>query len=377
MNPVEHMYQDACEKLAVAVAQQTAEKLGVAITHDSEQKFDDFEQYCRSKKITASDRKKYDVYRRNVDLHIPGFVVDVSTRFSGERIQFTDIEKISRDENRKSDFLLEVGSRVKFGVSLKNYKGSIRRAQVCSGTFLSFANNFVFEPAGVGTYFDPTDPTQTKTFRGSDTESRSRALEAVHLGHLKQDFVACESINADVRKRLIDDPEFEFLDNEKEKMVDQIRKETGERGIEVALRILDEIPPDHIHRRILKMSGFDGAEEMLFFDPSERLDSLTHDGLRTFLRRLQSDDCKTRWRKNRQAIVFEVFSGSEPVFSVNVPFTINKNGAWISDPDFGHNKYHPKEKVHLSYGQRRPKKSRELATSTNTYLDLNKTSIFR
>jgi hypothetical protein len=375
MNPAEHKYQDACEKLAVAVAQRTAEEIKVARIIDSRDKFTTFKQYCDERHISSADQRKYDVYRRNVDLHIPSFVIDVSERFRGKKLQFADVEKESRDEKLKGDLLVEVGDDQRFSISLKNYKGSIRRAQVCSGTFLSFANNFVFEPAGIGTYVDPR--VQDRTFRGTDTPARSDALEFLGLGELKDDFEECETINSDIRKKFIDGPEFEFLSDDKEKILDQARKTTGERGIAVALRILGGLPEGHVHRRILKMTGFDGAEDMLFFDSKERLDSLTHSGLRDFLRQIQSEDCETVWRKNKQAISFETRSAGKTLFTVAVPFTINKNGAWISDPNYGVNKYHPKEKLRLSYRQRRPKKSREFSTSTNTYLDLNKTSIFQ
>lgn len=375
MNPAEHKYQDACEKLAVAVAQRTAEEINVASVADSQKKFEAFEKYCNDRHVSSSDRKKYDIYRKNVDLHIPGFVIEVAQRFRGEKLQFIDVEKESRDEKLKGDFVVEVGKSQQFSISLKNYKGSIRRAQVCSGTFLSFANNFVFEPAGIGSFVDPR--AQDRTFRGNDSAARSDALEFLGLGRFKDDFEECERINSEIRQRFIDGPEFEFLDDKKEQILDQARKTTGERGIAVALRILGGLPREHVHRRILKMTGFDGAEDMLFFDPKERLDSLTHSGLREFLERIQSEDCQTVWRKNKQAIQFETKSAGETLFTVAVPFTINKNGAWISDPDFGINKYHPKEKTHLSYRQRRPKKSREFSTSTNTYLDLNKTSIFQ
>ena len=60
---------------------------------------------------------------------------------------------------------------------------------------------------------------------------------------------------------------------------------------------------------------------------------------------------------------------------VDVPFTINKNGAWISE-EYQGERFHAKEQKMLATGQRRPKKSKELATSTNTYVDFAAAGIF-
>ena len=64
------------------------------------------------------------------------------------------------------------------------------------------------------------------------------------------------------------------------------------------------------------------------------------------------------------------------MLSVNIPFTINKNGAWMSGTPYeGSTAYH-NEPYPLAYNERRPRKSRELATSINTYLDLKSTGVF-
>ena len=61
------------------------------------------------------------------------------------------------------------------------------------------------------------------------------------------------------------------------------------------------------------------------------------------------------------------------ILSIEVPFTLQANGAWYRDSSYI--EYHQKEKMSLVYGQRRPKKSKEIATSINTYLNLKKAGV--
>ena len=56
----------------------------------------------------------------------------------------------------------------------------------------------------------------------------------------------------------------------------------------------------------------------------------------------------------------------------NIPFTINKNGAWFNDKNYTIKPfYYKSEKMHLYHNQRRPKKSAELAPSTNMYISIS------
>lgn len=66
------------------------------------------------------------------------------------------------------------------------------------------------------------------------------------------------------------------------------------------------------------------------------------------------------------------------MLAIDVPCTVNTNGAWIRDGEpYAGTRYHVKEKQDLTWGERRPKKCREIATSINTYLDLGPTGVLR
>jgi len=64
------------------------------------------------------------------------------------------------------------------------------------------------------------------------------------------------------------------------------------------------------------------------------------------------------------------------IVNIEVPFTLQKNGAWhLPKKKYSGAEYHNKEGIDLLHGQRRPKKSKEISTSTNTYLNLKKSGV--
>jgi hypothetical protein len=182
-----------------------------------------------------------------------------------------------------------------------------------------------------------------------------------------------DELNAAIRARFIDGPEFEFID---EATFDQARKECGEAGAAVALEILESIDPARLKARALRMTGMDGVEEMLLMDPLQFADSITNPTFAMLRDSLHDPTTTVRIGRRGQGIGLDFLSDERVLLQVDVPFTINKNGAWISGDRYEGTKWHTKEGRELAYGQRRPRKSRELATSINTYVNFGATGIF-
>ena len=78
--------------------------------------------------------------------------------------------------------------------------------------------------------------------------------------------------------------------------------------------------------------------------------------------------------KHGQSLRFQFSDDLGDILTIDVPFTLQKNGAWFLPKSGAYEgyKYHKKEKTNLLWGQRRPKKSKEIATSINTYMLLGK-----
>lgn len=124
------------------------------------------------------------------------------------------------------------------------------------------------------------------------------------------------------------------------------------------------------------MSGLDGDEEILFLANSNFIDSVTSELVSNLVSQIRDPKTTFDYELRQQSIDFAFAVDGANVLSVNIPFTINKNGAWMSDVYEG-DRFHKKENMFLRTAQRRPKKSKELATSINTYVDLSKlTSMF-
>jgi len=122
--------------------------------------------------------------------------------------------------------------------------------------------------------------------------------------------------------------------------------------------------------------GLDGEEELLLLYQDRFTDTITVPAFRELRSQTQAPGTNLKYYRHGQSIRFDFMSKDKAILSVDVPFTINKNGAWISGPRYEGKRYHEKEAQDLAWGQRRPKKSKELATSINTYIDFSKKEIF-
>ena len=56
------------------------------------------------------------------------------------------------------------------------------------------------------------------------------------------------------------------------------------------------------------------------------------------------------------------------LIKLEIPLTLNRNGAWQLSTHPG--RYCRKDKLYIPYGGLRPTKAKEMATSTNTWLDI-------
>lgn len=366
MKQKQHHIQDALEHYAVAFIQERAEERGVAITQDSEQKYQTFQDYADVRGLTSSDFEggEWPQYKASIVKFMPCYLERLIETMPGTRLDFVNVEADYRNANRKGDFLIISDQGGSLSVSLKNYLGGLR-PQLSSGTFNSFILGFLFEPDGVGCYKDPATNVR---FRGS-SKRRNEILEANGYGHIVPVLERLDALNQGIKARFVYSDEFEFLD---EARFQEARRECGEAGATHALEALGLIARDRVKARLLKMTGLDGAEELLLLYRDRFADTITVPAFRELRTRVQADETTLTFRKHGQAVRFDFVASGVPILTVDVPFTINKNGAWISGAPYEGKRSYRGEAEPLSYRQRRPRKSKELATSINTYLDLSK-----
>jgi len=378
MDDDHHGIQDSNEAYAVYVAQLTAEEMGVATAHSSHKRYAEFVTYLRGCGLTLEEWEHglYGKYKANVDAQVPNFVRRLSEFYKGSTFDFELREKEERIAGRKADMLVVVsGLSAPHRVSVKNYMGAggITRPQVSSGTFLSFACEFVFDRIGVGSYTDPR--TEGAIFRGSNNSERNAVLRYEGREHYIEPLMFLDQCQQEMRTELLA-PDREMYDAQRVRaVVDRIAKP----AMDTVLGMFDKLGTDMVRWKFLAKIGMDGKEESLFFDAERYVDSITTPKYHDLRARLNAENTEFSVYQHKQNIRFEFAQGSDVLLKTDVPFTINTNGAWHrpkvryeglqTKVDKGHS-------LELLWGQRRPYKSREIATSTNPYVDLSKTGIF-
>lgn len=372
MRDSEHFIQDACELYAVALLQKHAQQHNISAVADAKEKEKSFHGYLAQRSMGPDDLEVEPglTYINNLERHIPVFVAKLAKMWPSAKLEFINVETEYRNLKLRGDFLIKGTPFGDLAVSLKNYRNGARRPQVCSGTFNSFVLNFVFESTGVGTFFDPISKT---TFRGANVEERDEAIVNAGLGVMLSQLHRLDELNKEIRSQFIDGPEYEYFSPEDFKVA---CAKVGQEGADLAGKILKQLPREVIRKRILTMTGFDGQDEVLLIEPDTSTDTITNPRFRLLRERLQHEDIAIEIELKGQGLGIVFADRGATVLTAHVPFTINKNGAWISGEPYTGKRFHKKEGVELAYGQRRPKKSRELATSVNTYLDLEPTGIF-
>lgn len=381
MDDDQHSIQDSCEAYTAFVMQHTAEELGVAGTVRSPQLWDAFVSYLAGCGLSISEFEIGDFgkYKRNVDLQVPRFVDRLSQHFEGATIDFVLDEAAMRIAGMKGDVWMHVGGLEQpISLSIKNYIGSggITRPQVSSGTYLSFACGFVFNRVGVGKYEDPRPNAPRPVFQGSNASVRNDILEFEGRSELKRPLEFLEELNADMRHELLDDS-CEMYDASR---VRSVVERIAQPGIEAVLDIFNMLGSARVREKFLDRIGMDGKEEALFFDSDRYVDSITNPRYHELRGRLNAPETAFSVKQHRQALRFGFTDDKgRDLLLTDVPFTVNTNGAWYRPRAryVGIREYDDKgHLVELRWGQRRPYKSREIATSTNTYINLSRTGIF-
>ena len=366
----DHFIQDAAEAYIVYLLQANAVKNKVAITDDVIVKYNTFIEYCEDRDILDEFNKS--VYKENIDVTINKLISDLLDKYPNRKFDFLDVEREFRDKKLKGDFIIqfEDGSFISF--SLKNYKKGFNRIQLCSGTWHSFLNNFLFESAGVGTFFNPF--TQ-EVFQGCNREYRDSLIEKLGYDALKEVYTFFDSINDTIKKFYTYGEQARYWKN----VSAQWKGDCAAYGLKAAEKIisaLDSIPKDMIKNRIIKMAGLNYDEEILLVGNGKYLCSLFNQKYAQILKRVNSTESVVEYITNGKGLLFTLCDSVGVIVNIEVPFTLQKNGAWhLPKTKYVGTQYHNKEGVALIHGERRPKKSKEISTSINTFLNLKKSGV--
>jgi len=376
-NTVAHLEADACEVAMVSLIADELEKRNVSTDGISESRkkdlIDHLNEYPKLKGIVGLSETDY---YKNCVKWTPRFVSELIDTFPNSTFNVFDVEKEYRDKNMKGDFAIDVttkeGISSIISFSLKNYNGGVCRPQVCSGTYHSFIMNILFESDGVGMFLNPLDGSR---FRGSGKKrdlivEKNYGIDIVKILH------KLDELRNSMKDDFLYSPDLKFFDESKWKTACY---DIGHTGSDIVLDFLENyVPKNLVRKRIMKMAGLDGAEELLAFDGKNYLNSLVNKKFKRMLEKIPT--CELEYFRHAKNIRFEFKSGNEIILEIDIPFTLNSNGCWYKGDNAGDvyegKRFHKKEGIELMWGERRPKKSKEISTSVNTYVDFKKAGLF-
>lgn len=250
-------------------------------------------------------------------------------------------------------------------VSLKLYKKG-DTIQVASGTYLSTL---------CGLAFDPISPPGTY-LTSNGTKFNTRNIEGL------KEIISNEydSNLSNIIQGLKDlDNKFKPLVKEKycgdEKWKD-VCEEVAYLAIPLffdALDIISQKDQNLFARRLVNRLGFSGRDEIVIVAGKNFYSSINNQEAKEIFIRLNKDNIYVTYQQSGllndgQGLNLNICDEIGKIVSFNMPLTINKNGAWQLDHPNGIEK---KGEGFIQFGEPRPKKSKEIATSTNCWLKIS------
>ena len=395
-NTKTHYIQDAAEAWIVYLLQKLSVDNGTAITNNVEETLSAFVKHCKDKKIVKDFAESS--YKKNIDAIVDNFYADIVKKNPNKKFDMVDVEKEFRDLGLKGDFIIICGELActawnelpkggelkealkvwleKFSndytsFSLKNYAKGYNSIQLCSGTYLSFINNFVFVPDGVGMFVNPYTG---ERFNGSDRETRNGLLKKMGLSSLIPFYSKIGKIQEKMRNFYINDPSAKFFYNVEDKWKKDCHN-YGHNAAKVISEAMKFIDNDAVKDRIMKMSGLGGDEELLLIGKGKYFTSW-NDKYINLINRCKN--ATVEYAIYGKGLRFVLKDTDGDIIDIDVPMTLNANGAWykkgLNEKFYGF-EYKDKEGIDLAWAERRPKKSKEITTSINTYMRLSAAGI--
>ena len=366
----DHYIQDAGELYVVYLMQKELEWLGRSSDILSGDKWKEFMDYCNDPLRNILDKFRKSDYFAIIEEQLPKFITGIIDKYDC-KMTVKSVEVEYRNMGKKGDFIIILDSGDIISVSLKVYKQGFDSIQLCSGTWQSFVNGFFFEKAGGPGMYINGDGVK---FKGSTVKERNAEYLRQGNEYVIDVLDEINIVNQMLKNKYIKGDFAEFYDENVKK---SWKKDCGEQGTiacNLVKECLEKLPNKLVKDKILKMGDLYNCEEILLMSKKGCVSSLLDEKYKSFIDRISSETSKLELKSNGQSLGFHFTDDIGDIVKIDVPFTFNANGAWwhadkknnpLCEP-----KFHKKEDKILSDSQRRPKKSKEMATSTNMWLNI-------
>ena len=369
----DHYMQDAAECYWTFICQRELEKLDLNITSVTERETE-FTDYCSLRGITECFQSCD--YKTNLDTCVEEWVKNLVDRYPGKKIDITNVEAEYRNLGMKGDFTITLDDGIVISVSLKNYRCGYDSIQLKSGTWHSIINNFALPCAeGPGMYIDCDNGRKFRA-QGKSKVKRNKNYRAIGGGveRIIEQLEEIDKIVDEVKQKFVYSPETKFFTEEVAEMWIKDCCDYGNRGIDIVIKALNNLPKEQIKLRILEETDLCHKEELLLVGKNgDMMCSLFNVKYNKLLQRINCEDCDMSYCKYAKNLRFNFFDSQGDILHIDIPFTLQKNGAWyLPKEKYDDEIYHRGERTMLRYGERRPNKSKQMNTSTNIWFNIKK-----
>ena len=368
-NQTDHYFQDLSEVYFCYKYQSTLEEMCFNLTPNrSKELYKEYTDYVDIRDIILSD---YDAsyYKINIDTHIKNIVIDNLQFYDNKHHDIYDVEKESRNKGCKADFILQFKDFSE-KYSLKNYK-KLGNIQVCSGTYVSLLDYFVLNKSGgPGSFIDSNGVVFSNRNKQAVFEEYTKCKNGTELYILREELI---DLNMYLKNKYVYGTFAEHFTEDVEKEFDKDKLMLANEAMDLIITALKLLNTQIVKDKILSRTGLCNGNDsqLLCIFPSKFYNSATNKNFKELL--ISLDTSCVVYNKHKQSLKFSLKTLDQKVLlDINIPFTINKNGAWFHDSNYKTEPfYYKSEQMYLYHNQRRPKKSAELAPSTNMYVSIS------
>ena len=285
-------------------------------------------------------------------------------------IEVVYYEKEGRSQGKKEDMIIVLSNGVKLKWSLKTLKSG-SRIQTYSSTFYSFILGLLFDRKSMRKFFHGKQEFTSRGIKKIKTILVSEGYSENFINLIEELF------NLSKELRIMANNNVKYFDmsfNGSQNYIDEggkivhgawakICEHYRNKYKSLIISLIKEIQfKDGINmiRRALLTQGIIGDHNTIVVT-LENVYDLSHVNINIVDTVLDVDLCS-------EGLRFTYNCGNMNIVST-IPLTLNRNGAWNLDMNRDNN-YFKTDKTKVAFGDLRPIKSKQIATSTNTYIKI-------
>jgi hypothetical protein len=316
---------------------------------------------------------RYEYMRRQMEIWIT-FLRKYRILLGQKSIVVTEVidyDKDGRSLGKKEDLILILSNGLQEMWSLKTLKKGTT-IQTYSSTYFSFILGFVFDKKNMQKFIHGTKEFTSRSIKIIEKSLMEKGYDVDFI----KSVMKLRGLPNELQKLVKENPNFLTMQYEGFTNYNQqtgelhnnawkeICKKYGNENKTVLYDLLTkiyEVEGKKMVSRAMVSQGLLGEHNTVVIT-TEKIIFLKHQNIDVC-------DVKLDFEIHNQGLRFHFSDNCGMSITTTVPLTINRNGAWNLDPNRD-NHYFDIDKKKIPFGYERPVKSRQIATSTNTYINI-------